>query len=869
MPDKRHQSGSVKTDDASRDILPKGGKKASHAKTHGLGAIPEGHGTGPVYRKIHPAELPVIGLNSGNQLHNIAEAISAYCQKEGFGSIYLMFTRLRYEDLMTVEYDPKKLTDKEDPFQFERYKVQSRLKAADLENEKYRASKQKLLGVLNTMTTKEVDEKLISHAAAIKKYLEASKPSLTSDYPDPKEKIGDIETCPLTRWKAITFILTSKTSGNRRIDQDTAATTFSTMKQRNGESTNEYLARFRVAVESYEMLGLEPPSQEVQSMRFIQGLDSARFGAMQTYFGNELLLDRDLYPVDLATAAERASTWLVTSNKGPVDVAHHTAFSLIKEKPAKGTRDAKDPKATKINTLNKDSKKCEFCGKGGHLMLDCFKFKAAQVIAQAQPPHAKDSAPASNSKGKKSGKKTALIASFDDHNSDEDDLEYMANYLGDNRAAFVSTMSALSGGGASSVPPDAIILDSGANASIIKNRKLVHNVHKVPMVKFDGVGGGLLVDLAGELLDLGPTFYNPRSVANIVSLSQLRAQGHNIRLSLGDSDSDDVFIVKTHTRTYRFPKMSNGLYVCDVSPIRFTAIATVKDNKARYTNAENNRADAARDFRTCLAYPPDNKLIRALSFGNIKDPPVSPADVRRATAIFGPSIEALKGRTTKAKAQPFPLQEPNDRVTAPQDLYADIFYAGQTPFLITVIKPLGHIKVSHIEKPDTPTLRKTLRIHLGTYGQRRITVHNIYSDNEKGILAMASDFSAAGITLHVCGPGMHISVIERTIRYVKEGVRGTLSGLPYTCSARLFRLLVIFVADRLNIFPSSTRTDNLSAFQLIYNRTPSAKYDLNLEFGAIYQVTNRLGDNTMTPRTSAPSESPNLPTAQAPASFST
>ena len=93
---------------------------------------------------------------------------------------------------------------------------------------------------------------------------------------------------------------------------------------------------------------------------------------------------------------------------------------------------------------------------------------------------------------------------------------------------------------------------------------------------------------------------------------------------------------------------------------------------------------------------------------------------------------------------------------------------------------------------------------------------SLYSDNERGITAIASDFDGAGITLHQSGPGMHVHVIERAIRHVKELARGTRSGLPYNCPIFLFRLLVVFVTTISNFFPESTRTDGLAPFQLLY-----------------------------------------------------
>ena len=156
---------------------------------------------------------------------------------------------------------------------------------------------------------------------------------------------------------------------------------------------------------------------------------------------------------------------------------------------------------------------------------------------------------------------------------------------------------------------------------------------------------------------------------------------------------------------------------------------------------------------------------------------------------------------------------------------------------------------TYVERTDTVTLRRTLRSHLGTSGQRRIPIRHIYSDNEKGILCMRQDFAGAGIRLHLAGPGMHVHVVERTIRTIKEWVRGLLAGLSYPCPKALFIHLIPFVACRSNMFPPSTRTDNMSPFQLLYNRHINAAIDCHLEFGAYYQISNRLMDNSMTPRT--------------------
>jgi len=279
------------------------------------------------------------------------------------------------------------------------------------------------------------------------------------------------------------------------------------------------------------------------------------------------------------------------------------------------------------------------------------------------------------------------------------------------------------------------------------------------------------------------------------------------------------------------------------------AITTVTSNEQRFSKREVAQAQAARKLQQRLAFPPDSKLIRALHRGTFLDTGVLPSDVTRATDIYGPCVEALKGRTTTRKAPSFPIETLTDRATSPQSAYVDLFYANKDAFLITVVKPLGHIMVTAIDKADTPTLRKALRTHLGTYRQRGLQLSHVYSDNEKGLLALGLDFAGAGIVFDQAGPGMHVSIIERCIRTVKEGVRATLAGLGYPANRKLLRYLVTFVVNRINMFPSDTRTDALSAFQLLYRRSVNAKLDAHLEFGAYYQVSVRAQDNTMAART--------------------
>ena len=815
-------------------------KKAdsAHQKKIGGSDITKPH----VFKKINPSELPVIDINCGGNISHIKNALTAYCQKE-LGAISKIFIEGRYQDEITVSYDPKSLDSDNDPLGLNKARVIGKMKQADSDNAAYEKSKAKLFGILSSMTTKEVDEKLSIHRSHL-----ASDPTTTnssptatstaaSDLKDSPPNVTAFINCPLTLWKDIVHVVTTKTAGNKRIDQDKVTVDFATMRQRQSESLSDFHHRMSHTVDSYEMLGLEKPPAATQAMRFIQGLDGSRYATMQTSFANELHNGRDLYPTDLPTAVLKASRWMVSGRSTQEPMRALAAAKGGKDN--KGGKDKPKPQP-KTDDKEKTSVKCEFCSRTGHVMTSCFKFKDAQTAATAATEEK-----SKHHAGPRKGTTMIARSSYKTQDSDDEEHHFLVNVHIQSRASSVLTASTRS-----ALRKTDIVLDTGANGSLFKNRSLLHNLDTQEEVTFDGISGVLSTDTVGEFLGLCRAHVHRDAIANILSFSQLRQLGISIAYDEGENPDDDSFTILHDSGNLKFTHRENGLYVHDTraSADRTCLVTTVADNEALYSRREVIRAREARQLQRRMANPPDAKLIKALASGTIQNTTVTPSDVTRATAIYGPSIEAIKGRTTTTHALPFP-QEDSPRVTAEQKMYVDIFFAAGCAFEISIVHPIGHIICSYLDKTDTPTLRRALRTHLGTYGQRRISIRHIYSDNEKGILCMGQDFAGAGITLHLAGPGMHVHTVERAIRTIKEGVRGLLAGLPYPCPKSIFTHMIPFVAYRTNMFPSSTRTDNIPPFQLIFNRHINANIDCQLEFGAYYQVPVRTPDNTVAPRT--------------------
>ena len=128
---------------------------------------------------------------------------------------------------------------------------------------------------------------------------------------------------------------------------------------------------------------------------------------------------------------------------------------------------------------------------------------------------------------------------------------------------------------------------------------------------------------------------------------------------------------------------------------------------------------------------------------------------------------------------------------------------------------------------------------------------SIHSDNEMGITALAMDFAGMGIQLIQTGAGMHVPIIERRIRTIKEGTRGILGGVPYTPPLAIFLHLPIWVTIKMSAFHSSALPDDATPFSILHSRPFNITVDAKYQWGSLHYVSGRETDNTMTPRATA------------------
>ena len=176
--------------------------------------------------------------------------------------------------------------------------------------------------------------------------------------------------------------------------------------------------------------------------------------------------------------------------------------------------------------------------------------------------------------------------------------------IGNTKGKFVafpvsdSTKAALAFGGSNTLGEHQLIVDTGANMSVIMNPLMLRGIKRCNPVTFDGLHGNLEVSQTGSLLGICRAYYHPEAVANILSFSQLKDLGHNI---LYDQESDE-FVLRFNQGVCSFTRRQYGLYVCNVLPeLHSTAmINTVASNESNYTTREIKQAKAARDLQRRL-----------------------------------------------------------------------------------------------------------------------------------------------------------------------------------------------------------------------------------------------------------------------------
>ena len=401
-----------------------------------------------------------------------------------------------------------------------------------------------------------------------------------------------------------------------------------------------------------------------------------------------------------------------------------------------------------------------------------------------------------------------------------------------------------------------VVLDTGANVSGMYNPELVLNKrrNRDPEGISTVNGGAFVPEWEGEFAPFPvPVMYSESFEANIVAFSDVADKADTVWYNKVMKQ----FEIAVDGELYVF-ELYNGVYVHDFSPDRIKAtalFATAEENERRFSPREVKAAKDVREYMRTRGLASSSEMIRSIKSGSILNCPYTEQDVLRAHKIYGPDINALKGKTKRSKHKRVEVDtlwwKP---IRAIQVLVVDLMCVCGLWFLLSISDPLGMLMVTYL--PDGKKLAgvyKTLMAHIAAYRGRLFDIAVLRSDSEGAVIACKEKIEHAGVHMELASKAKHCPPIERQIQLVKERFRGISHGLPYRLFDKLVIWLVYFVVTRLNQSVFSKEPGALPPFCNFKNRKLDHNIDNRIGFGEYVQVHEDNGEfqNSMLPRTTA------------------
>jgi hypothetical protein len=206
---------------------------------------------------------------------------------------------------------------------------------------------------------------------------------------------------------------------------------------------------------------------------------------------------------------------------------------------------------------------------------------------------------------------------------------------------------------ADGIHPRCVLLDSQSTISVFMNPSMLTNIRTSPHpLRAITNGGHQDSHMIGDFPVLGPVWFNPASIANILSFSAVRKC---CRVTMDTHAAPCMTVHRTHGSLMHFLEQPSGLYIFDpnFSPApAVTLFSTVSGNKSAYSPRDVASADTARLVYRLLGRPSESDFQHILRHNLLHNCPITPQDASRALRIYGPDLASLKGKTTKTSAAP-------------------------------------------------------------------------------------------------------------------------------------------------------------------------------------------------------------------------
>ena len=357
-----------------------------------------------------------------------------------------------------------------------------------------------------------------------------------------------------------------------------------------------------------------------------------------------------------------------------------------------------------------------------------------------------------------------------------------------------------------------LLLDSQSSISVFNNETLVQNIRNSYLpVKVHTNGGEQESYQFGDTEFFGSVWFNPASLANILSLAQVRKY---CRVTMDTRQEPAMIVHLGNGKIMKFKEYTNGLYFYDTredlielskdkqvttseNVTDYSLMQSVEENKQLFTHKQLKAADAARELSRKLGRPSKKNFECIIATNLINNCPITLDDVRRAELIYGPDIATLKGHTTKKPGSilphlpVIPLPANIIKYHLQVTLAVDVLYIQGYTFLHTYSKETRFRTITQIANRKIKTLSTELNKVIHIYHSRGFEIIDVHADIEFEPLREP----LRPIQLHTVAKDDHVTSIERSIRTVKEDTRTCVHGLPFS---KLPKMLLVDMVKQMN-----------------------------------------------------------------------
>jgi len=311
----------------------------------------------------------------------------------------------------------------------------------------------------------------------------------------------------------------------------------------------------------------------------------------------------------------------------------------------------------------------------------------------------------------------------------------------------------------------------------------------------------------------------------------------------------------------KFVECGEGLYVWKNKisqhgqPPQHVAFAqTTSDFEKLYTPRQVQQAKDVRELQRRLAYPPQQRFEQIIKSGSLHNCPFTVDDVKRSYHIYGPIVEVLKGKTTRARPTIVPSQpliklppyihDKHQQVT----LCIDLLSVNGNYFLHTIARNIRFRTTSPIPNRAKKQLIRRIDPVFQQYHSRGFEIDEVLADNE--FQCIEADILPT--RLNLVSRNEHVGEVENSNKYLKQTVRSLLCSVG---ARRVPKAMVIAAMDLAttcsNAFPARNGISNsLSPSTIVTGRQPLNFNNLKVTFGSYVQIhIHNNPTNTMQPRT--------------------